>query len=127
VVTRRRIAALVIAVVGAIHLALAPEQLDSKTYVGILFILAGIGSAFVAARLWTVGGQFAWILGAAICVGTFAGFVLSRTVGLPGFKETDWEVWGIASLAVEGLFLVLFAYRERRLLVRATRTMATSR
>jgi hypothetical protein len=40
--------------------------------------------------------------------------VLSRTVGLPGFKEHEWELLGIVSLVVEGGFLALFAIREQR-------------
>jgi hypothetical protein len=30
------------------------------------------------------------------------GFVLSRTVGLPGFHESEWEASGLLSLALEG-------------------------
>src|SRR5437868_4700585 len=103
----RRVAAVVIAAVGLIHLYLAPEYLGEHAYIGALFVLAGIGSAFVAARLWFKGGQLTWLLGAAISVGTFAGFVLSRTVGLPGFKEREWELLGVVSLVVEGGFLAL--------------------
>jgi hypothetical protein len=37
------------------------------------------------------------------------GFVLSRTVGLPGFKEAEWELSGIVSLLLEGGVLVAAA------------------
>ena len=39
----RRGGAVLIAAVGVIHLVLAKEQLDAKTYVGVLFIAGGIG------------------------------------------------------------------------------------
>jgi len=48
--------------------------------------------------------------------------VLSRTVGLPGFKEHEWELLGIVSLVVGGGFLALFAIRERRAVARALTT-----
>jgi hypothetical protein len=32
-----------------------------------------------------------------------AGFVLSKTVGLPGFHEGEWELYGLTSLALEGV------------------------
>ena len=34
-----------------------------------------------------------------------AGFVLSRTVGLPGFHESEWELSGLLSLLLEGGFV----------------------
>jgi hypothetical protein len=116
-VMRRRIAALLVVAIGVIHLILVPEYLDEQPYVGILFILTGLGAAVVAPRLWFRGGTLAWALGALIAVCTFAGFVVSRTIGLPGFKESDWEPLGIASLIVEGCLLALFVHRERRAIV----------
>jgi len=46
----------------------------------------------------------------------FTSDVSSRTVGLPGIPpEPDaWlEPWGLASLVVEGLFVILFAVASR--------------
>ena len=117
--TRRRTAALLVVAIGLIHLFLAPEYLREHTYIGVLFILTGVGCAVDAPWLWFRGGRPAWLLGAAIAAATFAAFVLSRTVGLPGFKESSWEISGIVSLAVEGLLLALFVHRERRAIARA--------
>jgi hypothetical protein len=37
------------------------------------------------------------------------GFFLSRTVGLPGYREESWEPpYGILCLLVEGVFLLAF-------------------
>lgn len=33
------------------------------------------------------------------------GFVLSRTVGLPGFQESEWELSGLVALVLEVGFL----------------------
>src|SRR5438067_1288587 len=51
-VYRRRIAAVLLVTVGAIHLVLAPGYLDEHEYVGILFVLTGPG----ARRLQVFGG-----------------------------------------------------------------------
>jgi hypothetical protein len=46
----------------------------------------------------------AWAGGTAIVVSGFALFVISRTVGLPGYYE-PWDKIRIASLVLEGLFV----------------------
>jgi hypothetical protein len=95
-----------IAGVGLIHLLLAPEYFGERAYVGILFVLGAIASAVVALRLWrSTQDTAAWGLGALIAAGMGVGFVLSRTVGLPGFHESEWELSGVVSLLLEGLFL----------------------
>lgn len=112
--TNRRIAAALIAVVGVIHLVLSPEYLDEQTYIGALFIAGGIGALAVAVRLWMTDDARAWGLGALITGGMFVGFILSRTTGLPGFHEEEWEASGIVSLILEAGFLSLFAASLRR-------------
>src|SRR5829696_8095607 len=105
-ITVRRIAAGALAATGVIHLVLAPEYLGEQAYVGVLFIVGGLACAALAARLWRRDDPPAWILAALTAAGMGLGFVLSRTVGLPGFKEADWELSGIVSLLLEGGVLV---------------------
>ena len=50
-----------------------------------------------------------WALGVAISAGMAIGFLLSRTVGLPGFHESEWELSGLVSLALEAGFIGLAA------------------
>jgi hypothetical protein len=95
--------------IAAIHLLLAPEYLGEEAYVGILFLLGAGAGAFVATRLWRGGDPISWALGVAISAGMAVGFVLSRTVGLPGFHESEWELSGLVSLALEGGFIGLAA------------------
>lgn len=97
----RRIGASLIAATGAIHLVLAPEYLGERAYIGIGFILGGVIALLIAARLWRTSDQAAWVLGALVSVGMAVGFVLSRTVGLPGFHESEWELSGILSVMLE--------------------------
>jgi hypothetical protein len=105
----RRCAALVIAAIGAIHLALASDQFEESHYVGILFVAGAVGSFLVAIWLWIRPHVGIWTLGAVIAAGMFVGFILSRTVGLPNFKEAEWELSGIVSLVLEAAYIVAMA------------------
>jgi hypothetical protein len=109
----RRLGAGLLAATGALHLVLAPEYLQEQAYIGVLFILGGLTALVVAARLWRAEDRLAWGAGAVIAAGMAAGFVLSRTLGLPGFHESDWELSGLVSLAVELGFLATLARQAR--------------
>lgn len=98
-----------IAATGVIHAVEAPGYLDEMQYVGILFIANAVGAAVAAVGIWR-GSRAAWMLGVLVAAGAFAGFVLSRTTGLPGgFKETEWEPLGIVSLVVEAAYCFVAA------------------
>ena len=109
----RRLAAALLAATGALHLVLAPEYLEEKAYIGALFILGGLASLAVAARLWTRHDRLAWALGALMAAGMAVGFILSRSIGLPGFHESDWELSGIVSVLLELGFVAAFAWHAR--------------
>jgi hypothetical protein len=101
---------LLLAGVAGIHFALAPHELEEQTYIGVLFILAGVGAALAAVGIWRSSAYGAWTLGALVCACTFVGFILSRTTGLPGgYEEDEWSTLGVLSLALEGTFVVLYA------------------
>ena len=105
----RRLAAALLAATGVIHLVLVPEYLEEQTYLGVLFILGGLAALAVAASLARVHDSRLWATGGLLSAGMGIGFVLSRTVGLPGFHESEWELSGILTLALEGSFLILAA------------------
>ena len=48
-----------------------------------------------------------WLLGALTMAGMGIGFVLSRTTGLPGFHESEWELSGIVCLVLEAAFVAV--------------------
>src|SRR4051812_38012735 len=112
----RRTAAVALAIVGAIHLALADEYLLQTRYLGVLFIAGGVASIYAAVRLWLARDVVAWVLGALVAAGMVVGFVLSRSVGFPSFQEAEWEPSGIISLILEAAYLsgMLFWLRRRR-------------
>lgn len=99
--TLRRAAAVALSLTGLIHLILAPEYLGEQAYIGILFIAGGITTLALAGWIWTRSQPAAWLGAAVVCAGMAVGFILSRTVGLPGFHEEEWELSGIISILLE--------------------------
>jgi hypothetical protein len=95
---------------GLIHLVETPEYLGKVRYIGVLFALSVVGAIVAAIGIFR-GERWGWGLGALVAGASIAGYLLSRTVGLPGFRENSWEEFaeplGLLSLAVEGLFLVV--------------------
>lgn len=98
----RRGVAVALAGTGVLHLALAPEYLSEQAYIGALFIAGGITSLVLAALMWVRDDARVWLGSALVALGMGAGFILSRTVGLPGFHESEWELSGLLSLLLEG-------------------------
>jgi Na+/proline symporter len=109
-----RIGAAAMAGIAAIHLLLAPEYFGEQAYIGVLFLVGAAAGGLVSLRLWRGGDAASWALGVAIAVGMGAGFVLSRTVGLPGFHEGEWELSGLVSLLLETVFVGAAALATRR-------------
>lgn len=104
----RRLAATLILTAGLIHLLLFPEYYAEEPYIGGLFALSVPLSAWVAVALWRHDDAFGWTFGTLLSLGMAVGFLVSRTVGLPGFDESgEWELVGLASLAVEFGFVAL--------------------
>ena len=103
--TTRKISAAALAAVGVIHLVLSPEYLSEEAYIGILFIAGGAFLCALAVALWRTDNVPSWLLGALTMAGMGIGFVLSRTTGLPGFHESEWELSGILSVLLEAGFV----------------------
>ena len=111
--TRTRIWPVAAACAGAnaaVHLYLAPVHLTEKPYIGVLFI---IGSALLLAAVgglvWSRTRVAAWWLGGAVSVGMCAGYIASRTIGLPsGYHETWNDPFGTACLILEAIYLAAF-------------------
>ena len=97
-----------IVVVGLIHLIDAPGDLQEAPYQGLLFLANFFGSLTAAIGIYR-GRTWGWSLGFLVAGGAFVGYVISRTVGLPGLPvEEEWlEPLGLLSLLVESLFVGL--------------------
>ena len=107
--TTRRLAAGSLGLEGLIHLILAPEYFSEQAYIGVLFVLGAVALFAFALRLWRGDDVPSWLLGAVTMAGMGIGFILSRTVGLPGFHEGEWELSGIVCLLLEAGFVGLAA------------------
>jgi hypothetical protein len=102
--------------VGLIHLGEARSSFGDATYKGLLFVANGVGALAAAVGI-RHGRAWGWLLGLLVAGGAFIGYVVSRTVGLPGLApEADaWlEPAGVASLVLEALYVVLFVFARRR-------------
>ena len=104
--TTRKLSAAALAAVGIIHLVLGPEYFSKQAYIGALFVAGGLFLVGLAVRLWRTDDVPSWLLGALTMAGMGIGFVLSRTTGLPGFHESEWEVSGLVTLVLEAGFVI---------------------
>ena len=104
-----------ILVAGAIHFIDAPGSFGDATYKGLLFLANGIAAIVAAFGIYRGERSWGWGLGVLVAGGALVGYVVSRTVGLPGLAPDIWlEPLGILSLMVEGAFIVLFARSRRK-------------
>ena len=90
------------------------SQAARAPYLGVLFAVAAVASAWVAVELWRDIEPAAWAAAEALGLSLALAYVVSRTIGLPGFKPEPWTVLGAASLMADGLLVALAARRVRR-------------
>jgi hypothetical protein len=112
--TLRTIATACLLVEIGIHMAMTPDHLGEKFYIGVLFVI-GTGVLCLAVLGLGLPGpvrSWSWVLGSAVCVVMFGLFIASRTVGLPaGYLEgwfTDYAL-GVVSLPFEVIFVACAA------------------
>jgi hypothetical protein len=100
--------------IALIHLLDSVAQVHEHTYIFVLYVLLMAGTLLVATLLLRVDSRLAWSLVTLMAGLTFLAFVLSRTTGLPDFKDDigNWaEPLGLASLFVEGCAVLLGLYK----------------
>jgi hypothetical protein len=77
---------------------------------GWLFIANFLGGIVSAVGIFRRKLWLGWGLGVLVVAGSILGYVLSRTVGMPGMEIEGWfDPIGILAMAAEGLFLIVFA------------------
>ena len=103
-----------ILVTGVIHFIDAPSSFGDATYKGVLFLGNGLAAIVAASGIYRGARTWGWGLGALVAGGALVGYVISRTVGLPGLAPDVWlEPLGVLSLIVEAAFITLLV-RSRR-------------
>ncbi len=106
-------AILLIVAVGLIHLIGAPQHYRAAPYVGVGFVVNLIGALVAAVGIYR-DVLWGWLLGALVAGGALLMYVVSRSVGLPGFEHAvgRWSgPLGVLSLVVEALFIAVFLLR----------------
>ena len=97
-----------ILVTGAIHFVDAPGSFGDAAYKGLLFVANGIAAIVAAYGIHRGARNWGWGLGVLVAGGALVGYVISRTIGLPGLERDTWlEPLGILSLMVEAAFIVV--------------------
>ena len=103
-------AILLIVAVGVIHLIGASPHYRVAPYIGVSFV-----ANFIAALVAAVGlyrdALWGWLLGALVAGGALVMYLISRSVGLPGFEQAVGRWFGplgVPSLVVEALFMAVF-------------------
>jgi hypothetical protein len=102
--------AALIFLVGGAHVLISGEHFLTAPYLGVLFLANFFGSVVAALALYWSPNRWPWLLGDLISGGTFVGFGLSRTIGLPGAPEFvgQWfNIAGLLTLMIAGAFLAL--------------------
>ena len=103
-----------ILVTGAIHFIDAPGSFGDAPYKGWLFLANGIAAVVAAVGIHRSERTWGWGLGVLVAGGALVGYVISRTVGLPGLAPDVWlEPLGILALMVEAAFIALYAQSRR--------------
>jgi len=97
---------------GLIHLIEGPENYEEVAYKGILFFLNAVGALIAAIGIYRGEKRWGWSLGLLVTAGALIMYIMSRTVGMPGLEVDDewFEPMGVASVVVEALYVVLYAY-----------------
>jgi len=97
-----------LAVIGAVHLLYAQGYYAFVAYVGALFYATAAGVVVVAVGLVCGARVWGWMLGMLLAAGALAGYVVSRTIGLPMFPILPWQdPFGLVAMAAEALFIAL--------------------
>ena len=100
-----------LASVAGSHLADLPHKLEEAPYLAVLFCALIGASLLLAACL--IAGRFvplAWRAAVVLCVLAIAGYVLSRSVGLPQIEDHvgDWlDPWGVVAVTSEAVLIGL--------------------
>jgi len=100
--------------IGLIHLLDSIGKYGETRYIFWMYIALIVGTIVVSGWLLHRESRLAWLAAGALALSAIAGYVLSRTTGLPSAKDDigNWtEPLGLASLFVEGCLVALSAYK----------------
>lgn len=98
--------------IGVIHLYMAPSEYEETAILGYLFV-ANFAGAVIAAVGIRRQAAWGWVLGFWVAGGAIMGYIVTRTVGMPGMEVEEWLYpVGVLSTLLEIGFLVLFVVAQ---------------
>jgi hypothetical protein len=102
---------------GLIHGVEGPAHYHEAAYQGLLFFLNAAGALVAARGIYRSEKLWGWTLGVLLSAGALMLYLISHTIGLPGLEiDEEWfEPLGVASLLVEGLYVLVYASVMTRL------------
>jgi hypothetical protein len=104
-IAARATVAVGLAGIALIHLLDSIGKWSETRYLFWMYVALMVGSLVVAAAVLFSRARIVWVAAAAVAAGALAGYILSRTTGLPSATGDigNWtEPLGLASLFVEG-------------------------
>jgi hypothetical protein len=100
-----------ILMIGFTHMYVFPEHFKIAPYLGLSFAVLFVISIVSAINILRGSRRWGWTLGAAISGVALLSYVLSRTLGFPGFPEAQ-NSWatpvGTAAMGFEALFILTY-------------------
>jgi hypothetical protein len=109
----RAIAVVGLAGIALIHLLDSISKYGETRYLFWMYVALMAGSLVLAGLLLHAGRRIVWAAAGALAASAIAGYVLSRTTGLPSADGDigNWtEPLGLAALFVEGSVVAVSAY-----------------
>ncbi len=107
---RRAVTATGLLGIALIHLLDLPGKIHETPYLGVAYLGLIVASLVLAEALLRHDDRRIWTASAGLALAVMVGFVINRTVGMPGATEDigNWlEPLGLASLFVEGAVTLL--------------------
>jgi len=109
----RSVVAVGLAGIALIHLLDSIGKYGETRYIFWMYVALMVGSLLTAFAVLHTRAKVVWLASGGLAASAVAGFVLSRTTGLPDATGDigNWtEPLGLASLFVEGLVIAASAY-----------------
>lgn len=110
--------ALVLGLIGmiAVHVMDLPGKLEEVPYLGVMYIVVILLAGFLVHRVISGATKRDYLAAAALAGAVIVGFVINRTVGMPGATDDigNWsEPLGLLSLVIEAwvVYVALTAAR----------------
>ena len=101
--------------IGLLHIMTAQKEYEEAAYLGYLFAANFFGSLVAAFGMY-FKQRWGWMIGAAIAAGSIAGYIWSRTLGMPGMNVEEWITpYGVVALSLETAFLALLFFQPWKL------------